>query len=122
MRGRRDVGAVLTATPPGSLAEAELDRRAGALRSILMGSQGAPARWRTPPFGRDLRLARRQLAPILDRALLADSFGREAGNRSAATVDDAVAVLGRSAMDVAYTVRWLELGDEQVDERDLLTP
>lgn len=116
-----DVASVPTAGGAGAIAEAELDLRAGALKCLLLRSGGTPARWQTRQFGRIVALARMQLAPILDRALLAESFGREAGYRSAATIDDALAVLGGSAVDVAYAVRWLELGGEPLDERGLPT-
>jgi hypothetical protein len=78
-----------------------------------------PPRWSTGAFGREVGAVRAQLAPILSRRSLAESFGREA----AVAAVGAVAVAEGSglprprptdAVRVAYAIRWLELGDDRL--------
>jgi hypothetical protein len=62
----------------------------------------------TGPFGREVELVRRHLAPIRSRVVLAASFGREAFH-----VDSAGPPEVAGPVTVAYAIRWLELGDGQ---------
>jgi hypothetical protein len=70
-----------------------------------------PPRWRTAEFGRMVDLVRTHLRPIANRQLLGLSYGREhfhvvaVGDPPAPTV-----LMSRNATEVAYAVRWLELG------------
>lgn len=68
-------------------------------------------RWVQPSFRREIELIRAHLAPLRSRKALAASYGREAFHLS---MDDA----GRDdpgAVRLAYALRWLELGDGDVD-------
>jgi len=105
--------------PPAPASPArELARRAlDVLRRARLASP--PERWLRPGFGREVDLVRLHLAPVRTRAALAGSFGREAfniaaddrrapwrsGNRSIAPAE------APSPVQVAYALRWLELGD-----------
>ena len=68
-----------------------------------------PARWTTYPFGREVDRTRGQLAPIRSRPALLASYLREAS----ISVTRGAVELGLPAgpVRVAYSIRWLELGD-----------
>ena len=71
----------------------------------------ASARWSQPSFRREIELVRAHLAPLHTRKALAASYGREAFHLS---MDDA----GRDdpgAVRLAYALRWLELGEGDID-------
>ena len=64
--------------------------------------------WGEPAFAREVDLIRRHLAPIASRRALSSSYAREAFRvRGAAGADGTADRPGQ----VAYAVRWLELGD-----------
>ncbi len=103
-------GELLPANGPGALdaglgPDDGLASVAGAFRRLVAGR--APGRWNAPAFVSEVELVRRQLAPIASRSLLGRSFAREARNRSLVAPERALAV---SAVHVAYSLRWLELG------------
>jgi hypothetical protein len=97
----------------------ELARRAlDVLRRARLASP--PERWLRPGFGREVDLVRQHLAPVRTRAALAGSFGREAFNIAGSDTrfQESPTGLGAShaapsigPVHVAYTLRWLELGD-----------
>lgn len=65
-------------------------------------------RWASAAFQRRVARAYRQLAPMRSRAALADSYGREAARRLERT--RSVERRSVTALQVAYALRWLELG------------
>ena len=70
-----------------------------------------PDRWAQPSFRGEIELVRAHLAPLRSRKALAASYGREAFHLS---MDDT----GRDdpgAVRLAYALRWLELGDGDID-------
>jgi hypothetical protein len=98
-------------SPP---ADAPADRLAshGELLALwLARSDRIPTRWRSTGFTRIVDLVRTHLRPIHDRHVLARSYTREhfhviaVGRPLAAEV-----LLERDATEVAYALRWLELG------------
>jgi len=69
------------------------------------------ARWAQPSFRREIELVRTHLAPLRTRKALAASYGREAFHLA---IDD----VGRDdpgAVRLAYALRWIELGDGDID-------
>jgi hypothetical protein len=98
----------LDALPAPTSPARELARRAlDVLRRARQASP--PERWLEPRFGREVDLVRLHLAPIQTRAGLASSFGREAFNVRMDERRPGATSIG--PVDVAYTLRWLELGD-----------
>jgi hypothetical protein len=105
-------------TPPSPARE--LARRAlDVLRRARLASP--PERWLRPGFGREVDLVRIHLGPVRTRAALAGSFGREAFNiaaddrRPCAPRPNRAVEPGEAPsigpVQVAYALRWLELGD-----------
>jgi hypothetical protein len=70
-----------------------------------------PERWSQPAFSRETELVRAHLAPLRTRKALAASFGREAFH---VTLDD-TARENPGPVRLAYALRWLELGDGDLD-------
>jgi hypothetical protein len=66
-----------------------------------------PYRWTAPAFAREVELVRSHLRPIGTRGSLAASFGREAFHGPKPGRGPELA----TAVQVAYAIRWLELGD-----------
>ena len=107
-----------TSAPPSPARELAF-RALDVLRRVRLASP--PERWLQPGFGREVDLVRLHLAPVRSRAGLAASYGREAFNlavdgdwpRRIATRRASTATLTASMgpVDVAYALRWLELGD-----------
>src|SRR5262245_9245277 len=94
-----------TPSPPAPERALPLDALAVVLR---IGRGPRPTRWSAPAFIRSVDLIRTHLAPIRDRGMLAQSFGREAFHTTGAPdLPD----LDVSPVRVAYAIRWLELGD-----------
>jgi hypothetical protein len=75
-----------------------------------LGRTHRPPRWSAPAFRREVDLIRTHLGPLRDRSNLAQSFAREAFHTTPGTS----AAVDRSAVRVAYALRWLELGDGEV--------
>jgi len=73
-----------------------------------------PPRWSTRAFGREVALVRAQLAPILSRKALAESFRREAAVAATATPSTVDRPEPPGPVRVAYAIRWLELGDDRI--------
>jgi hypothetical protein len=98
----------LDARPAPTSPSRELARRAlDVLRRARQASP--PERWLEPRFGREVDLVRLHLAPVRTRAGLASSFGREAFNVRMDEPRPCAPSIG--PVDVAYALRWLELGD-----------
>jgi hypothetical protein len=79
-------------------------------------STGAvPATWRRPGVAASVDAVRSQLAPVPSRPLLASAYAREAeriARLRAAPQDLAPRASPPSPTDLAYAVRWIELGPE----------
>ncbi len=89
---------------------ATLRIHATSLQRALAKPVRRPARWASPAFAREVDLVRSHLRPIRSLDMLAASYGREsfqAGN--AAEEGGASTILARSATEVAYALRWLEI-------------
>jgi hypothetical protein len=84
--------------------DGELEALAAALTAV--GPQHVPALWRTPSFARRVESARLHLGAARSRAVLADSFEREACRLGPATSG---AARRAEAVRVAYALRWIEL-------------
>jgi hypothetical protein len=99
--------------PPATAMHADrLASHSELLASWLARSGRKPARWAAPDFGRTVDLVRSHLKPIADRDVLARSYAREHFHVIGVGQPPAPGVLlGRDATEVAYAVRWLELGD-----------
>ena len=67
---------------------------------------GCPVAWTTATFARDVERVRAHLGPVRSRAALVSSYAREACHRTTQPDD-------RSAVGIAYAIRWLELGDSR---------
>ena len=98
-------------SPP---AAAPADRLAGhgELLAVWLARSGrVPPRWQSGGFARTVDLVRIHLGPIKSRELLAYSYGREhsqlIGVGKPLTPQ---ALLALDATEVAYALRWLELG------------
>ena len=70
-----------------------------------------PERWSEPTFSRETELVRAHLSPLRTRKALAASYGREAFHL---TLDE-TARDDPGAVRLAYALRWLELGDGDLD-------
>jgi hypothetical protein len=113
-----------TAAPSGDLlptggslvpAPAPTPSRALALDALrllrrLRDPSRRPERWSKPSFRREIELIRAHLAPLRSRKALAASYGREAFHLS---MDDA-ARNDPGPVRLAYALRWLELGSDDV--------
>jgi hypothetical protein len=73
----------------------------------LTDARRRPATWAHPIFGREVEVARAQLAPVRTRGALADSYRREAFHDLPGCLPDAEP----GPVRIAYALRWLELGD-----------
>ncbi len=81
------------------------------LSRLHVGGQ-LPEPWTTASFGREVEFVRAHLRPIRTRMMLAASFGREAFHVPILREPEHDQEHGlRSAVGVAYAIRWLELGD-----------
>jgi hypothetical protein len=67
--------------------------------------------WGEPTFAREVAAVRRQLSPVTSRRGLASSYGREAFRFRTDDRDGPGAVPRIHPVEVAYAIRWLELGD-----------
>ena len=102
----------VVASPPPS---AEIALEVRALEILRAQTAGAPPRWLLPGFVRDVDLARRQLGPLHDRAMLVASFERESGRLAALrrlAADPATPPLPLDPSQAAYAIRWIELADD----------
>jgi hypothetical protein len=91
----------------------ELAARGRALQR-LVDAGARPERWSLASFAREVELVRLHLGPLRSRTMLAASFGREShhpGLLAGGRAGLAERSLGASAVEVAYAIRWLELGD-----------
>ena len=105
---------VVPATGAEASAVSHADRLAmhGALLDVWLSRPGAlPPRWLTPYFARVVDLVRAHLHPICSRELLAMSYSREQFHVVAIGRPlEPPKLLSRDATEVAYALRWLELG------------
>jgi hypothetical protein len=103
-------------TPPPTPARA-LAIEALAILRLARRRDAHPDRWSTHSFVREVELIRLHLRPIRSRVVLAASFGREAFHGVQVLVlespseRDARRTQGAGPVQVAYALRWLELGD-----------
>ena len=81
------------------------------LRRRLRDPARRPDRWSEPTFRREIDVVRAHLAPLRSRKALAASYGREAFHTSI----DHAAGDEPGAVRLAYALRWLELGDGDVN-------
>jgi hypothetical protein len=73
-----------------------------------------PVSWRLPGFAAEVERVRRQLELLLSRETLAASYAREGVRLAVLGGTDAVPVpvpTLATSLDVAYVVRWIELGE-----------
>lgn len=73
-----------------------------------LGGPALAGRWGSAAFQRRVARVHRQLAPVVSQAALVDSYAREAARRAAPP--RSVARRSVTALQVAYALRWLELG------------
>jgi hypothetical protein len=101
-------------TAPSSAAPADrLRTHASVLAGLLSRPDRVPARWRAPGFARQVDLVRAHLRPIRSRESLSLSYSREHFHIDPVGAPPVpIRLLRRSATDVAYAHRWLELGGE----------
>ena len=86
----------------------QLAALAGRWAPLLADPAALEAGFRTHQFGRLVELVRSQLGPLQSREALAESYLREAGRHR--------------ALEAAYVLRWLEMGDETPwDDRAAIT-
>jgi hypothetical protein len=74
-----------------------------------------PRHWRSAHFAREADLVRLHLQPIHSLEMLAASYGREAFHRTEPIHQRHAGIVGltaRSAAEVGYAARWLELSGE----------
>lgn len=95
----RQVGSAVPPPPEVLLPSGGSDHRGG---PALAG------RWGSASFQRRVARVHRQLAPVVSQAALVDSYAREAARRAAPP--RSVGRRSVTALQVAYALRWLELG------------
>jgi hypothetical protein len=85
---------------------------------LLARPEGYPLRWRAPGFGRQVDLVRAHLRPIGSHESLARSYSREHFHieRTGIVPPSPEGLLRRSATDVAYAHRWLELSGRRGED------
>ncbi len=95
----------------GAVPGSPLPTQAEMLSQLLARPESYPARWRAPGFGRQVDLVRAHLRPIRSHESLARSYAREHFHidRIGTVPPSPEGLLRRSATDVAYAHRWLEL-------------
>jgi hypothetical protein len=111
-RPRRTARGRPIVAPPPTAEVVLASRAAEVVREI---AAGPPERWLLPGFARDVDLVRRQLGPLRDRRMLADSYERESTRLVALqrlARDPALPPLPVGPLEAAYAVRWLELAEE----------
>ncbi len=89
-----------------------LEMRAREIRERVAAGL-APAHWRLPGFAADLDQVRRQLRPLSTRDMLAASYDREGEHLATLrrlAADPTRPPPAAGAMDLAYAIRWMELG------------
>lgn len=93
--------------------EDRLPTHARVLAGLLSHPDRIPSRWRAPGFARQVDLVRAHLRPIRSRESLSLSYSREHFHINPVGAQPVpLSLLTRSATDVAYAHRWLELGGE----------
>jgi hypothetical protein len=105
--GETHAGAAVRALLVGATATREERRHLASLaRRVARVARGAaiPAGWSSPAFAARVREYRRQLEPHRGRDLLAYAYGREARRHGPLPAARA------EAIDLAYAIRWLEMG------------
>ena len=109
--------AIVPSPVPGTPAphDERLGLHGAILQSLLARPARIPERWRAPGFARQVDLVRSHLRPLGNHGLLAQSYGREHfnGRPSHLAPPDPAGLLRRSATEVAYAMRWLELAGQQ---------
>lgn len=104
-------------TPPHTTPTPALAIEALAILRQARRPDAHPDRWTAHPFVREVELIRLHLRPIRSRVVLAASFGREAFHGvpvlafESSQERGARRSQGAGPVQVAYALRWLELGD-----------
>ena len=104
-------------TTGGAVLGSVLAMHADILSQLLARPDRYPPRWRAPGFGRQVDLVRAHLCPIRSHESLARIYAREHFHMDpTGTVPPSPeGLLRRSATDVAYAHRWLELSGRRAD-------
>ena len=106
-----DVGGAAGGTAVAVSHAERLASHADLLESWLDRPERCPQRWRSEPFTRVVDLVRAHLRPINTREMLALSYAREHFHLISVGEPPAPSeLLSRDATEVAYAIRWLELG------------
>jgi hypothetical protein len=97
--------------PGGPVLGSALSIKAEMLSQLLARPGSVPARWLAPGFGRQVDLVRAHLRPIRSHESLDHSYAREHFHidRIGTVPPSPEGLLRRSATEVAYAHRWLEL-------------
>jgi hypothetical protein len=112
-----DAAAAIPRTPPLTTPARALAIEALAILRLARRREAHPDRWSTDSFVREVELIRFHLRPVRSRVVLAASFGREAFHGvsvlaiESAQERDPRRSRGAGPVQVAYALRWLELGD-----------
>ena len=95
-----------------------LSMQAEILSRLLARPESYPLRWRAPGFCRQVDLVRAHLRPIGSHESLARSYSREHFHieRTGTVPPSPEGLLRRSATDVAYAHRWLELSGRRGED------
>ena len=106
----------------GAVEGSALSMHADILYQLLARPEDYPLRWRAPGFGRQVDLVRAHLRPINSHESLDRSYAREHFHidRIGTAPPSPEGLLRRSATDVAYAHRWLELSGRR-DEGPWIT-
>lgn len=109
-------GGAIPGASPSTMSSA-LSAHAEVLFQLLARPDRYPLRWRAPGFGRQVDLVRAHLCPIRSHESLARSYAREHfhTDRTGTVPPSPEGLLRRSATDVAYAHRWLELSGRRGD-------
>jgi hypothetical protein len=114
---RPEAVSAVSRTPSPTTPARALAIEALAILRLARRHDAHPDRWTAHPFVREVELIRLHLRPIRSRAVLAASFGREAFHGvpvlafESPPERDARRSQGAGPVQVAYALRWLELGD-----------
>ena len=112
MSGSAALDASTIEAPAATAHRDRLANHAAVLEAWLARPEGCPPRWRLEKFARLVDLVRSHLRPLGSRDLLAHSYSREHFHVRAVGAQPAPALLlARDATEVAYALRWLELGE-----------
>lgn len=109
-------GCAIPGAAPSAMSST-LSTHAEVLSQLLARPDRHPVCWRAPGFGRQVDLVRAHLRPIRSHESLAGIYAREHFHmdRTGTAPPSPEGILLRSATDVAYAHRWLELSGRRDD-------